>query len=362
VKAGPQPPPAAPGPDPEVETAKVLLALDPFVAGGPEAALPEPRFFLEEVFEVSGPEEHSFKHQIVQEDLTATSKYTISTQDYSPGLLGFLGIGPQQEQHLKSSMTHSGSRKVTVGQEVVTKVSFNAEKGEKYFVEAHYDRVFGTFAFRRGTPGSKPAVEGTVTDENGAPAPGQRVTLLAGGKRFSARTDAQGRYAISSSRVRAGTGTLLVGESRRTVVVRPGVVQRGQDLRVPLRGASRRELPRESGPALPKVAPREVPRLREVSPPPAPLRSVAPPAPQIKAPERTPERVREAAPPPSRVRSIAPPAPQTKAPERTPERVREVAPPPSRVRPTAPPAPQTKAPERTPERVREVAPAPSREP
>ena len=42
----------------------------------------------------------------------------------------------------------------------------------------------------------KPALEGLVTDETGAPQGNAPVTLLLAGKRFSTRTDAQGRYQV----------------------------------------------------------------------------------------------------------------------------------------------------------------------
>lgn len=200
---------------------RALLELDPFVGRGPQASLPSPRFCYVDSYEPTWePQSYTFTHVITNEDMNAKAQYVIKMEDQSPGWLSFLGLGVTEEKHVKTSVTHTGSTTVKTGQTVSTEVKFFAEVGETYCVEAYYDRVFGTFAFRSAPLSSDPALTGQATNEFGQPAAGQLVTLAIGGKTYSTRTDAQGKYTLRAASIPAGVGTLTIGNRRQPVELR----------------------------------------------------------------------------------------------------------------------------------------------
>lgn len=236
-----------------IEQLRALVELDPFAIGGPDVALPSPRFCFEDSYEpTSGSEVHTVTHTVTQSDMNAKAEFTIKTQDQSPGWLSFLGLGITEEKHVKNSATHTGSRAVQIGDVVSTKVEFHAQQGEAYCVWAYYDRVFGTFAFQRKALSGQPALSGEVNDSSGQPVQGQLVTLVIAGKPFSTRTDAQGRYALRAAGLPAGVGTITIGNASRQITL-----QRGRTLKL-----EQLRLPSSTGPGLRRVRPRVEPTER----------------------------------------------------------------------------------------------------
>jgi hypothetical protein len=96
-------------------------------------------------------------------------------------------------------------------------VDFYAQAQEVYAVEVHFDNLFGTFAFRKIPSLPQPVLGGTAVNRAGRPAANQLVTLIAGDRRFSTRTDAQGRFAFRASTIKPGNAVLTVNGSRRNI-------------------------------------------------------------------------------------------------------------------------------------------------
>jgi len=223
---------------------RALVELDPFAIGGPDVALPSPRFCFEDSYEpTSGSEVHTVTHTVTNEDMNAKTEFSINTQDQSPGWLSFLGLGITEEKHVKNSATHTGSRAVKIGEVVSTKVEFHAQQGESYCVWAYYDRVFGTFAFQRKPLSGQPALSGEVDDSSGQPVEGQLVTLVIGGKRFSTRTDARGMYALRAEGIPGGVGAITIANASRQVTLQRGRTLKLEQLRLPSSNGLRRVRP-----------------------------------------------------------------------------------------------------------------------
>ena len=82
----------------DAPTISALLALDPFVAGGPGAVLPLPRFVPAmngpaEVDTAAGQMDVSGTHQITTTDLTTSTHTTTTIHTDSASFLAFLGLG-----------------------------------------------------------------------------------------------------------------------------------------------------------------------------------------------------------------------------------------------------------------------------
>jgi hypothetical protein len=217
------------------ETIQALVNLDPFAAGGPDAELPEPRFCKEASWEVNWEnEKHQVTHTVTQDDLITAVNFKTRAEDQTPGWMAFFGVGITEEKHSKHTLTCSGSRSVSIGESVTIAVEFyaNADAHETYRIQSYYDRVFGTFAFKRAPLSSNPAISGTVVDASGQPAARQLATLEIGGRKYSTLTDRQGHYTLRASDIPAGAGSLTVGGAHRAVVLPEGVTLKC-DLRLP---------------------------------------------------------------------------------------------------------------------------------
>jgi hypothetical protein len=178
------------------------------VAGGPQARLPQPRFFKVDTYECHDIswQEHTFKHSIQKADTRAQLDFTSRTEEDRPGWLSFLGLGVTEDKTVKTTVTHVSLTEVREGEEVSLTVHLEAQAGEHYAVEAYYDRVFGTFAFRKGSLGSE-VISGTARDSAGRPLPRQLVTLTGGTK--------------GSRPARTGKGVIRSGPRRSTPAASP---------------------------------------------------------------------------------------------------------------------------------------------
>jgi hypothetical protein len=149
--------------------------------------------------------------------------------------------------------THGGSKGVSVGNTVKVQVVLASAVGEYHELETYYDRKFGTFAFV-SVPVGDTVAAGMVASEAGAPRPRTRVELVTAGRKYITWTDAQGRYAFRSRRLKPGSYELIVDGKRQplklegkrvtvnvTVDQRAGVRDTGAVRRSP--GAERVEVP-----------------------------------------------------------------------------------------------------------------------
>jgi hypothetical protein len=201
------------------DTAEALLALDPFVVGGPEMALPAARFVHVDTYEVNGADlGRQFSITLSQSDLQAQTRTTTCVTDMRAGALAFLGLGVVEDATITTTMTHSHSTTLTASQTVAVSADLVADSDELYAVAVSYDRVFGTFAFQPAPILARAVLSGIAKKPTGQPYPHALVTVMAGGRRYSTRADAQGRWAFHTPGISAGELTFVLGKSRKTLV------------------------------------------------------------------------------------------------------------------------------------------------
>jgi hypothetical protein len=224
------------------ETIRSMLSLDPLVKwngespnspGSRNPILLGPRFRHVEQYEINGGEDtHSFSTSITQSDLKASCDYTTRTEEYRKGWLSFVGAGVTENETVKTNVTHGSSEEVTEGMTVECSVKLFAEADEMYGVDAYYDAVFGTFAFVPAQMGDQAYVSGQAKKQDGQPAARQVITVEIGGRKYSTRTDAEGRYALRSLALRnaRGEARLKAGGTQQKLQLNGMPVQ--QDLQV----------------------------------------------------------------------------------------------------------------------------------
>ena len=177
-----------------------LLNLDPFVAGGPGAALPADRFVSVSngVIEVlGGTFSNTFSHQVQNSDSKTVTKTTLDAQTDKTGFLSFLGLGVTDNKSVQTSVSQSTSVQNSTAQSFTQQFTFNGSPDDYYGGEVYFDVVFGAFAFR-SVPAAQTAVavSGTLADRRGAPVANQPVTVSLASRTFLSATDASGRFAF----------------------------------------------------------------------------------------------------------------------------------------------------------------------
>ena len=137
--------------DPSRDSLSALLALDPFVAGGPNAWLDPNRFVPADPARITasvGNDVYTVSHAVTATDRTASSQFTTLVTDQRAGWLAFAGIGVLSSAKISSSTTHTQSQDLSVIDTVTTSVAVYANPDRPVF-DVFYDRVFGGFAFRQ---------------------------------------------------------------------------------------------------------------------------------------------------------------------------------------------------------------------
>jgi hypothetical protein len=122
-----------------------LLALDPFVAGGPGAYLDPTRFVPVEgapFAGTGGTDTFTITHAVSASDSQATSAFTQLITDERAGWLAFAGIGVTDTAKISTKTTHSENQTTTNTQSVSTQLTMTSP----YSITPYYDRVFGGFA------------------------------------------------------------------------------------------------------------------------------------------------------------------------------------------------------------------------
>ncbi len=199
-------------------TIQALLALDPFVAGGPQASLPRPRFELVLTEEINAQEfKHSESYSFTQQDTTASAQTNSTVTDMQAGWLSFLGIGPSKSGTSTVTMSFSKSTQNTVGRTVTDTVDLFAGPNEIYAMEIYMDVIFGTFAYRSVPVVATAQLTGTVQDSFNKPIPFAEVTLVNNGRRFVTRANAQGNYAFHASSITPGNSSISYGQAQLQV-------------------------------------------------------------------------------------------------------------------------------------------------
>jgi hypothetical protein len=130
---------------------RTLLALDPFVAGGPNAPLPADRFVPVTTLTLGGTTAKQYmQYSVTTSDLSTTTNYQTTVEDDSSGLLSILGIGVSTDGHEKTTVSQSTTNKLTAGKTVQAGYQLSAGS-QIYSVDVYYDRLFGNYAYKRGT-------------------------------------------------------------------------------------------------------------------------------------------------------------------------------------------------------------------
>jgi hypothetical protein len=193
-------------------TAQALLAIDPFVSGGPQANLPSSRFKFALDVELNGfNETFSAGYTITQQDASTSTQTATTVTDVTAGLLSFLGIGPSSSSVTTVTTTFSISTQNTAGKTASDTVNLFAAPDEMYGVEIYYDLIFGTFAYRSVPVEQTAKVSGTVHNFMNAPVPNAQVTLVNNGRRYVTKADAHGRFAFHSASITPGHTVVSYG-------------------------------------------------------------------------------------------------------------------------------------------------------
>ena len=213
--------PGKPGLD--QKTAQALLALDPFVAGGPQANLPKSRFAYVDTIDVNGVMVlKNISYTLSNTDLQQTADTIVDVENDSQGLLGFLGVmGLPDTQTLQTTMSQSSALQTTQTHSVSKQLQLNAGPQEFYSVEVYCDVVFGTFAFRPIQTAASPIFSGIARGKSNEPLANTEVTLVSNGRRFVTMSDESGRFAFRASTIPAGVAQIMAGPTTANVQI-PG--------------------------------------------------------------------------------------------------------------------------------------------
>jgi hypothetical protein len=197
---------------------KLLLALDPLTPEYQQAhPSGEAGRLVKLPYSISysgGTQTEVQTRTITESDIrTETTSRNVTTTEVG-GFLSYVATNVPQTGTTSMTSTHGGSKGVSVGNTVEVKVTLASAVGEYLEVETSYDRKFGTFAFV-SVPVGDTVAAGMVASEAGAPRPRTRVEIVTAGRKFITWTDAQGRYAFRSRRLKPGSYELIVDGKRQ---------------------------------------------------------------------------------------------------------------------------------------------------
>ena len=134
----------------DLASLKTVIALDPFIDGGPTAPLPASRFrFVEErALDGGGVVSGTFSHTVTATDGSVSTTYDTTVTDDHAGILGALGLGVTQDGSTTLAITESTSTARTTGSTVTASYTFSSQPNESYAIDVYYDVLFGSIAFR----------------------------------------------------------------------------------------------------------------------------------------------------------------------------------------------------------------------
>jgi hypothetical protein len=195
-----------------------LLALDPFVAGGPQASLTLPRFkpATPPVLEVNATNDWqiSESYTFSQADTSTTQTNNVHVTDMQAGWLSILGIGPSKTETDTIACSFSSAIQTSVERTISDAANLFAGTDEIYSLEIYVDVIFGTLAFRSAPITATAKLAGTVHDTFNRPVPYAQVMLVNNGKQYLTRADAQGRYAFHSASIAPGQTAISSGRAQ----------------------------------------------------------------------------------------------------------------------------------------------------
>ncbi len=205
-------------------TVEQFLGLDPFVAGGPSAALPDKRFVYMDTVDINGghitlAETHTLTTQESGETVVTETRI----ENNKPGLFRLFGIGVTDDESVQTTITQKSSVQSQEGRSITNTIELFARPDERYCVEMYCDVVFGTFAYRQIPASAEPQLTGSALADPGKPAAGEIVSLFNNDRRFRTRADAAGHFSFHASTIKAGKSQLELKGVRREFVLTPGM-------------------------------------------------------------------------------------------------------------------------------------------
>jgi hypothetical protein len=197
---------------------KLLLALDPFVAGGPNAELPNDRFTVppgvQDSIEYGGGATFDQKYTVTRDSKTTTTTktYTTDTSTWEPGtVLRMFGFGTDKTQKTTTLTNATGSE---VSDTVTLDANLVSGPDDVFVVSIRLDTLFGTWAFQQFSPAGQPIVSGKSAQ------PGEHVRLEAGGKVHVTVANGKGEYAFRAPTIATGRAQLFVnGQPAKTLQI-----------------------------------------------------------------------------------------------------------------------------------------------
>jgi len=199
--------------DLDAATTNALLALDPFVAGGPSVTLPAGRFAYLDTIDLNGSEINIAEtHTVSKTESQQTTNTTQHVENDKAGVLSFIDIGVTNDGSTQTSITQTSATQTQNTNTIANTIDLLAKAAERYSVEIYCDVVFGTFAYRQVATSPTPVVTGTAVGSDGKPAANQIVTLMNNNRKYTTRANANGQYAFSASTIKPGPSVLTLGK------------------------------------------------------------------------------------------------------------------------------------------------------
>jgi hypothetical protein len=135
----------------DIPTIKALLALDPFVAGGPQTPMRAERFKPRdppELFVDNLDVPVAVQQSLTVEDTHAKTESKITTTDTSESFLSFAGIGPDTTERIVGTVASSSATTFRTNTTVTTSALIQGPPPGSDRFRVYFDRLFGTFAFQ----------------------------------------------------------------------------------------------------------------------------------------------------------------------------------------------------------------------
>ena len=195
-------------------TRNALLQLDPFVAGGPAAVLPSPRFVRLDTYDVNANSTYNLSYTVTNTDLQQSVQTDTGIEDDTASFLAFANIGVTQTVKLQSTLTETSATQTTTTKTATRQVQFFANPTEYYSVEVYCDVIFGTFAFRSVGSTAAPQIQGLATDKLGKPLTLSEVVMVSNGHTFRTMTDANGQYSFRAATITPGAVHIATRNSK----------------------------------------------------------------------------------------------------------------------------------------------------
>lgn len=164
-----------------------------------------------------GTNTFNVERTIQQSDLAEASDVRTTTTEEEGGFLSYVSKDVPQTGTRTLNVVGGRSELSSVSESVTVSVTLDTPSAEPLYLEAWYDRLFGTFAFKTFEPGTQ-ELAGSVNDGGGLPKPATDVNVkLPDGRTLALKTDADGHFSIKPPAGLKGPVTIESGGARTRV-------------------------------------------------------------------------------------------------------------------------------------------------